>query len=673
MRILTSIFLILITSSVARADSDRVALIIGNNSYPNFSKEEQLANAVNDSDAIATSLRSKGFDVTLLQDATRIETLRALNSFRNSLDSGKIALVFYSGHGVEVGGSNYLLPSDTPQLAPSEKFLVDAAAISLTDVIAMLSHARASVLIVDACRNDPFEEAAARERASRGDTRGSVNRGLAGISKEPSGTFIVYSAGVKQFALDRLGGDDTDPNSVFTRVFLDEIEVPGRSIREIIVRTRSRVRDLALTAEPYPHDQFPAYYDQLTDDLILVPEKSDPVGLAFDAAIDSQRIGDLIKLVRQYPDHPKSASAQLVIKSRRVELLNRRIDEALRSQNRAALKSVADDAEGHARENDVKVALKLHEDIDTSIRQLDLSTLEALFSRLSGHPRQEQVRQAVRNGLFRDICGKLLSYGFACRNDLLAQLTDSGTTTSETAPISSTESEVELGPTDGSDGTDDERKARLADAGEAELAAATDDSAVSDDGDDNVIETEIFTGTRVQIRDIQARLSVLGHDAGKPDGIAGGKTRRAILAYERARGRLETGQITQDLFSRLKTEISDERVERFFSDQAAHDSRARAARLNRDRKARETQLRRQERARQRRLQAEQDAQRRRDSAALEKEVARPAADTTRPDRESTDAAARKLAEEREADRRRELLEWSCRTITVQNAVGDCNY
>ena len=117
-----------------------------------------------------------------------------------------------------------------------------ASAIALDDVLSILGRARASVVILDACRNDPFEEAAAREKAARGAPTGTISRGLAGVGTEPSGTFIIYSAGVKQLALDRLGDDDPNPNSVFTRVFLDEMVVPGRSIREIVVRTRSRVR-----------------------------------------------------------------------------------------------------------------------------------------------------------------------------------------------------------------------------------------------------------------------------------------------------------------------------------------------------------------------------------------------------------------------------------------------
>jgi len=173
------------------AAGDRFALIIGNNNYTNFRAEEQLVTAINDAEAMAAALTKIGFAVTLVTDGTKLEILRALNRFEGTLTPDATALLFYAGHGVEVDGANYLLPSDVPRLAPMEKYLVSASAIALDDVLSILGRARASVIILDACRNDPFEEAAAREKAARGAAAGTISRGLAGVNTEPSGTVII--------------------------------------------------------------------------------------------------------------------------------------------------------------------------------------------------------------------------------------------------------------------------------------------------------------------------------------------------------------------------------------------------------------------------------------------------------------------------------------------------
>lgn len=634
---------IFLLAATGHAASDRLALIIGNDIYENFGEREQLANAVNDARSIKESLESKGFKVTLLINANRIETLRVLNSFQRSLSADTTALLFYSGHGVEVGGANYLLPSDTPKLAPSEKYLVEAAAISLDDIISRLGQARASVLIVDACRNDPFEEAAQRSKDVRGETAGTLNRGLAPLSEEPSGTFIVYSAGVKQLALDRLGPTDTDPNSVFTRVFLDEIEVPGRSIREVVVGTRGRVRELALTAKPYPHEQFPAYYDQLTDELVLVPKASDPIAEAFRVAIADSKIDDLGVLVRLHPNHPKSEEARRILALRQGQLLNREIDATLKSQDRAALRKLVARAEGHDRISEIEDALKLHEEIDAGVRALDLKILELLYPKLIDHPRREQVRQAIRNALYQELCGKLLSYGFTCQNDLVARVPDGSLVRGELDE----ERNVE------------ERTYGVNEEPEAEVRAAP------------AVE-EPFAGSREQIRDVQARLTLLGFKPGTTDGLMGRQTRQALLDYRRSRGVTESGKIDGTLFSLLATEIDEQTLSKFFDEQlnstrAAAERRrsADAERRARQQRAAREKSRRNAASRAERERAEQ-AEREREAERVKEErrraQARAASEANKPPERSGTSE--------EQRRQRQLKQWTCEQNAGNNNGGN---
>lgn len=234
----------------------RIALIVGNNAYENVPK---LQRAVSDATAIAQSLRALGFDVLLAADADRREFVRQLAEFGARVQKETLALFYYAGHGIEVRGANYLLPIDVPAVREGQEALLTGEAIPTDKIIADLQDrgARAMVLILDACRDNPFK---------RSDTR-SVGglRGLA-LTAPPEGVFVLYSAGVGQSALDRMSNADTDPNSVFTRVLLKELAQHGASMIDIAKATQAKVRALALDVG---HTQVPAYYDQIVGQLHL--------------------------------------------------------------------------------------------------------------------------------------------------------------------------------------------------------------------------------------------------------------------------------------------------------------------------------------------------------------------------------------------------------------------
>jgi hypothetical protein len=239
--------------SLARPSADgarRVALVIGNDSYQNL---DRLQKAVNDARAVSTALTQLGFDVIRVEDAQRRTMTQKIVEFAGKLGKGDIAFFFYSGHGVEIRGVNYLLAVDTPTASEGQEALITSEGIPADTIIDQLQErgVKVSMLVLDACRENPFKKPG---------TRGiGATRGLAQITT-PEGVFVLYSAGVGQTALDRVSDSDPNPNSVFTRTFAHVLTSPGMSVQEMAKTTQSEVRKLAATVN---HPQMPAYYDQI--------------------------------------------------------------------------------------------------------------------------------------------------------------------------------------------------------------------------------------------------------------------------------------------------------------------------------------------------------------------------------------------------------------------------
>ncbi|MBO0759425.1 MAG: caspase family protein [Bradyrhizobiaceae bacterium] len=236
---------------VSSADgARRIALVIGNDAYQNL---DRLQKAVNDARTIAASLTMLGFEVIRVEDAPRRTMNQKIVEFASKVGPGDIAFFFYSGHGVEIRGVNYLLAVDTPTAKEGEESLITSEGIPADTIVDQLQQrgAKVSMLVLDACRENPFKV---------NGTRGiGATRGLAQITT-PEGVFVLYSAGVGQTALDRLSDTDSNPNSVFTRTFANVLTTPGMTVQEMAKTTQAEVRKLAGTIH---HQQMPAYYDQI--------------------------------------------------------------------------------------------------------------------------------------------------------------------------------------------------------------------------------------------------------------------------------------------------------------------------------------------------------------------------------------------------------------------------
>jgi uncharacterized caspase-like protein len=235
----------------------RVALVIGNNDYKNVPK---LQKAVNDARTMGDTLKQLGFTVMVAENQNRAQFSQSLLAFDNAVGPGDTAFFFYAGHGFEIAGQNYLLPTDVPAATEGQEELVRDASVLADRIVERLQNrqVRTSILVFDACRNNPFERQGTRAVAGGG--------GLAPMSQLPEGVFSIFSAGYKQTALDRLSNDDNSPNSVFTRTFAKELLQPGENLVEVAQHTRKLVSEMA---EGIGHRQIPAYTDQMVDNVFL--------------------------------------------------------------------------------------------------------------------------------------------------------------------------------------------------------------------------------------------------------------------------------------------------------------------------------------------------------------------------------------------------------------------
>jgi uncharacterized caspase-like protein len=232
----------------------RVALVIGNSAYQHVNR---LSNPANDSESMSATLKAAGFDVVDLQQNLKVAALRkALRDFSDKAADADMAVVYYAGHGMEIDGTNYIIPVDATLERDIDAF---DEAIPLDRLLAVIEPAKQlRLVILDACRDNPFSKSMKRTIGSR-----AIGRGLAKVEPVNPNTMVAFAAKAGSTASD---GDSR--NSPYTTALVKYIATPGLDLRKAF----GFVRDDVMKSTG--NKQEPFVYGSLGgDDMALVPKQ----------------------------------------------------------------------------------------------------------------------------------------------------------------------------------------------------------------------------------------------------------------------------------------------------------------------------------------------------------------------------------------------------------------
>jgi Caspase domain len=356
----------------------RVALVLGNSAYQNVAP---LANPVNDGAVMAATLKDAGFDIVdYRRDLPAAETRRALRDFADRARDADIAVVYYAGHGIEVDGANYLIPVDARLERDTDVY---DEAFSLDRILIAIEPVRKlRLVILDACRDNPFVKSMKRTVASR-----AIGQGLAKVEPTSPNLLIAYSAKAGSTAAD---GDGK--NSPFTVALSKYLTTPGLDVR----RAFGFVRDDVLKSTQ--NRQEPFVYGSLGgEDVPLVPAPAraeaaptpapNPQAEArrdYELALQVGNKSALNAFLAQYPDGFYASLAKL-------QLENIAAEEArvAATEKELADKSVADKAAA-----DKSAAAPTTADEDKSVN----------LAALSAGPPQHDITKSVQDELRRVGC-----------------------------------------------------------------------------------------------------------------------------------------------------------------------------------------------------------------------------------------------------------------------------
>lgn len=241
-----------VTASPALADK-RVALVMGNG---NYAADAFLPHAVGDAAAVGDKLRTLGFLVTSANDQTKSQMLASIQTFLDNAKHADIALFFYGGHGFQWMGENYLMPVDARLAHESD---VDLEAVQVKAIVNGLPDGRIGILLLDACRDNPFAN-----RMQRDNSRGGVpDRGLVRLNSPPGQTLIGYAT-----QPGRVASDGSNLHSPFATALIENIDIPKIELTKVQHNVEKRVKELT------ENTQIPAWDTSLSDDVFLngIPE-----------------------------------------------------------------------------------------------------------------------------------------------------------------------------------------------------------------------------------------------------------------------------------------------------------------------------------------------------------------------------------------------------------------
>ena len=257
----------------------RVALVIGNGAYG----ESPLKNPANDARAMAQALQASGFQVIKRENASRGEMVAAIRRFAQLLTDSGVALVYYAGHGIQVDGRNFLIPIDADIRAVKE---VESQAVEAGMILAEMEGAnnRVKILIMDACRNNPFSR-----------TRAAAGEGLAPMDAV-AGALIAYAA-----APGAVASDGQDKNGLYTAMILRHMRTPGMTVERVFKSVRRDVIHISGNQQvPWEASSLVGdFYFQLPLDDSSARKESERLLDQADAALDQNRLEQAIKFYKR--------------------------------------------------------------------------------------------------------------------------------------------------------------------------------------------------------------------------------------------------------------------------------------------------------------------------------------------------------------------------------------
>ncbi|HMY76963.1 MAG TPA: caspase family protein, partial [Blastocatellia bacterium] len=273
----------------------RLALVIGNSAY----KEAPLANPVNDAQDVAAALKACGFEVLSGFNRNQREMKELIRDFGQKLRAGGVGIFYFAGHGAQVNGRNYLFPIGAVINSQTE---VEYETVEAGFVLAQMEEARnrLNVVILDACRNNPYARSFSRGR--------SDSRGLAGVSSAPSGTLIAYAT-----AADDVAADGNGRNGLFTGELLTQLKTPGLTLTQVFQRTRTSVRGKS------NGKQTPFEYSSVEgEDFYFIPTSAPPPAInpeqqAWERAKQRRTLDAVRGFLTIYPDSPFEKDARALL------------------------------------------------------------------------------------------------------------------------------------------------------------------------------------------------------------------------------------------------------------------------------------------------------------------------------------------------------------------------
>jgi Caspase domain/PAN domain len=309
-RLLCLGLLFVLSFQVAVQAQNKMALVIGNSRY---SQLPALANPANDAKLLGENLQALGFTVTSVTDQSQAQMKSAIAQFTQRVTVAgpdTIAMMYYAGHGVQIDGTNYLIPVDANVQTAGDVLL---GAVSATDLLKTLelASAKVNVLVLDACRNNPFKS----------NTR-SISRGLARV-EAPPGSIVAYATAPGQVAADGESG-----NSPYAEALARNLVTPGLALEAVFRQVRIEVSQKTSNA------QIPWEETSLTQEVVLQPAgiqaaiKPQPTpaqttstpeleaARAYMVAVGSNKIEDYMAFLQK---HPVAKEAPLAL--RNIEML----------------------------------------------------------------------------------------------------------------------------------------------------------------------------------------------------------------------------------------------------------------------------------------------------------------------------------------------------------------